>query len=105
MISVHETLELDLSPADAVRIVRERGHLMQEAVPTGVGGMAALMGLSAEAVAEVCAEAAQGEVVSPANLNGGGQIVVAGQCRRFPNRSLCTLSVTHQHENPVAYFL
>ncbi len=64
--------------ADAVRIVRERGHLMQEAVPTGVGGMAALMGLSAEDVAEVCAEAAQGEVVSPANLNGGGQIVVAG---------------------------
>ena len=64
--------------ADAVRIVRERGHLMQEAVPTGVGGMAALMGLSAKDVAEVCAEAAQGEVVSPANLNGGGQIVVAG---------------------------
>ena len=64
--------------ADAVRIVRERGRLMQEAVPAGVGGMAALMGLSAEDVAEVCAEAAQGEVVSAANLNGGGQIVVAG---------------------------
>ena len=67
-----------LSFADAVRIVRERGRLMQEAVPAGIGGMAALMGLSAEDVAEVCAEAAQGEVVSPANLNGGGQIVVAG---------------------------
>jgi [acyl-carrier-protein] S-malonyltransferase len=67
-----------VSFADAVRIVRERGRLMQEAVPAGIGGMAALMGLSAEDVAEVCAEAAQGEVVSPANLNGGGQIVVAG---------------------------
>jgi len=64
--------------ADALRIVRERGRLMQEAVPAGVGGMAALMGLSAEDVTEVCAEAAQGEVLSPANLNGGGQIVVAG---------------------------
>ena len=67
-----------LSFADTVRIVRERGRLMQEAVPAGIGGMAALMGLSAEDVAEVCAEAAQDEVVSPANLNGGGQIVVAG---------------------------
>lgn len=67
-----------LTLADAVRVVRERGRLMQEAVPVGVGAMAALFNLSAEDVASVCAEAAQGEVVSPANLNGGGQIVIAG---------------------------
>ena len=67
-----------LTLVDAVRLVRERGRLMQEAVPVGVGTMAALFGLSAEEVAQVCAEAAQGEVVSPANLNGGGQVVVAG---------------------------
>lgn len=64
--------------ADAVRIVHERGRLMQKAVPPGVGAMAALFGLSEETVGEVCAEAAQGEVVSAANLNGGEQIVVAG---------------------------
>ena len=67
---------LDLT--DAVRIVRERGRLMQAAVPPGVGAMAALFGLSEQRVAQVCAEAAQGEVVSPANLNGGGQVVIAG---------------------------
>ena len=63
---------------DAVRIVRERGRLMQKAVPPGIGAMAALFGLSEETVSEVCAEAEQGEVVSAANLNGGEQIVVAG---------------------------
>ena len=64
--------------ADAVRIVRERGRLMQAAVPHGVGAMAALFGLSEQVVGEVCAEATQGEVVSAANLNGGGQVVIAG---------------------------
>ena len=64
--------------ADAVRIVRERGRLMQKAVPPGIGAMAAFFGLSQETVGEVCAEAGQGEVVSAANLNGGEQIVVAG---------------------------
>jgi [acyl-carrier-protein] S-malonyltransferase len=63
---------------DALRVVRERGRLMQEAVPVGVGTMAALFGLSTEEILQVCAEAAQGEVVSPANLNGGEQVVVAG---------------------------
>src|SRR5262245_49032488 len=67
-----------LTLPDALRVVRERGRLMQEAVPVGVGTMAALFGLSAEEVVQVCAEAAQGQVVSPANLNGGGQVVVAG---------------------------
>jgi len=67
-----------LTLPDAARIVRERGRLMQEAVPVGVGSMAALFGLTAEEVRSVCAEAAQGQVVSPANLNGGGQVVIAG---------------------------
>ena len=67
-----------LTLTDAVRIVRERGRLMQEAVPVGVGAMAAIFNLSSDEVLQVCTEAAQGEVVSPANLNGGGQIVVAG---------------------------
>jgi [acyl-carrier-protein] S-malonyltransferase len=67
-----------LTLADALRVVRERGRLMQEAVPVGVGAMAAIFNLSTDEVVEVCREAAQGEVVSPANLNGGGQIVVAG---------------------------
>lgn len=67
-----------LTLTDAVRIVRERGRLMQEAVPVGVGAMAAIFNLSSDEVLQVCTEAAQGQVVSPANLNGGGQIVVAG---------------------------
>jgi [acyl-carrier-protein] S-malonyltransferase len=64
--------------ADAVRTVRRRGRYMQEAVPVGTGAMAAILGLDAEKVAQACQEAAQGEVVSPANLNGGSQVVIAG---------------------------
>jgi [acyl-carrier-protein] S-malonyltransferase len=64
--------------ADAVRIVRHRGRYMQEAVPVGTGAMAAILGLDAETVARACAEASQGEVVSPANLNAAGQVVIAG---------------------------
>jgi [acyl-carrier-protein] S-malonyltransferase len=63
---------------DAVRIVRRRGRYMQEAVPVGAGSMAAILGLDAAAVARACDEAAQGEVVSPANINGAGQVVIAG---------------------------
>ncbi len=63
---------------DALRIVRRRGQYMQEAVPVGEGAMAAILGLDAATVGRACAEAANGEVVSPANLNGGGQIVIAG---------------------------
>ncbi len=63
---------------DALRIVRRRGRYMQEAVPVGAGAMAAVLGLDAAAVAEACEEAAQGDVVSPANLNGAGQVVIAG---------------------------
>jgi [acyl-carrier-protein] S-malonyltransferase len=63
---------------DAVRIVHLRGKLMQEAVAPGVGVMAAILGLSRADVDAACAEAAAGEVVSAANFNGGGQIVIAG---------------------------
>jgi len=67
-----------LSFPDAVRLVRRRGTYMQQAVPQGVGAMAAIIGLAAEAVAEACAEAADGEIVSVANLNSPEQTVIAG---------------------------
>jgi [acyl-carrier-protein] S-malonyltransferase len=63
---------------DAVPLVRFRAQAMQEAVPEGTGGIAALLGLDDAKLAEVCAEAAQGEVVEPANLNSPGQVVIAG---------------------------
>jgi len=64
--------------ADAVKIVRRRGQYMQEAVPVGAGSMAAILGLDADAVIRACEEAAQGDVVSAANMNGAGQVVIAG---------------------------
>ena len=64
--------------ADALRLVQRRGRYMQEAVPAGEGAMAAILGLAADKVAQACAEAAHGDVVSPANLNGAGQVVIAG---------------------------
>jgi [acyl-carrier-protein] S-malonyltransferase len=68
-----------LAFADAVRLVRLRGQAMQEAVPEGVGAMAAIMGADPAELEQWCeAERAGGEVVSPANENGGGQIVIAG---------------------------
>ena len=67
-----------LTFADAVRAVRRRGRYMQEAVPVGTGAMAAILGLDADKVAQACEEAAAGEVVAPANMNGAGQVVIAG---------------------------
>jgi [acyl-carrier-protein] S-malonyltransferase len=67
-----------LSFADALRTVRRRGRYMQEAVPVGEGAMAAILGLDADAVGRACEESAQGEVVTPANLNAPGQVVIAG---------------------------
>jgi [acyl-carrier-protein] S-malonyltransferase len=67
-----------LSFADALRLVRLRGQLMQEAVPVGVGGMAALIGMDQEAANALAEEVAQGEVCAVANLNGFVQIVIAG---------------------------
>jgi [acyl-carrier-protein] S-malonyltransferase len=63
---------------EALRIVRRRGRYMQEAVPVGEGSMAAILGLDADVVAEACAAAAGAGVVSAANLNGPGQVVIAG---------------------------
>jgi [acyl-carrier-protein] S-malonyltransferase len=70
-----------LSLADAVRLVHQRGQYMQEAVPAGQGAMAAILGMDGVALEQVCREAAQGEVVSAANLNSPGQIVIAGSAR------------------------
>ena len=67
-----------LSFSDALRIVRERGRLMQAAVPSGQGAMAVILGLDMTAVSSICKQAEDGEVVAPANYNGGGQVVIAG---------------------------
>ncbi len=64
--------------ADAVRTVRNRGKYMQEAVPVGVGAMAAILGMSLDRVSEIAAEAAQGEVCQAANINSPEQIVISG---------------------------
>jgi [acyl-carrier-protein] S-malonyltransferase len=63
---------------DAVKLTRFRAEAMQNAVPEGVGAMAAVLGLDDDAVRAVCAEAAQGEVLEPVNLNSPGQVVIAG---------------------------
>lgn len=67
-----------LAFTDAVRTVRQRGTFMQEAVPVGTGAMAAMLGIERGELVSICAEASQGEVVSPANFNSPGQIVIAG---------------------------
>jgi [acyl-carrier-protein] S-malonyltransferase len=67
-----------ISWTDALRAVQLRGRFMQEAVPEGLGAMAAILGLEATRVVELCRAAADGDVVAPANLNGPTQIVIAG---------------------------
>lgn len=67
-----------ISFADAVRTVRNRGKYMQEAVPVGVGAMAAILGMDLGKVTAVCQEAAHGEVCSPANINSPEQVVISG---------------------------
>ncbi|TLX59414.1 [acyl-carrier-protein] S-malonyltransferase [Stutzerimonas nosocomialis] len=67
--------------ADAVKLVERRGQLMQQAVPAGQGGMAAILGLEDADVLAACAEAAQGEVVSAVNFNAPGQVVIAGSAQ------------------------
>ncbi|MCW8826054.1 MAG: ACP S-malonyltransferase [Gammaproteobacteria bacterium] len=64
--------------ADAIKLVAERGRLMQEAVPAGEGAMAAILGLDDQAVKDVCSAAAEGEVLSAVNFNAPGQVVIAG---------------------------
>jgi [acyl-carrier-protein] S-malonyltransferase len=67
-----------LSLRDAVKTVRDRGRYMQEAVPVGTGAMAAILGSDLRTVQQACADAAEGEVCSPANINSPSQIVIAG---------------------------
>jgi [acyl-carrier-protein] S-malonyltransferase len=67
-----------LSLGDAVRTVRLRGRFMQEATPVGSGAMAAVMGADLKSVEEICSEAEEGQVCSPANINSPNQIVIAG---------------------------
>ena len=67
-----------LTPAEAATIVRARGRFMQEAVPVGAGAMAAILGPTVDEAKEICDEASQGDVVSVANINAPGQIVIAG---------------------------
>jgi [acyl-carrier-protein] S-malonyltransferase len=70
-----------LSLGEAVTVVRRRGQYMQEAVPVGEGGMAAILMLDLAAIEEACREAAQGQVVAPANMNSPGQVVIAGHAQ------------------------
>jgi [acyl-carrier-protein] S-malonyltransferase len=67
-----------LSLSDAARLVRRRGEAMQEAVPVGVGAMAAILGIDTEKVIEACVAAAQDQICAPANFNSPSQIVIAG---------------------------
>jgi [acyl-carrier-protein] S-malonyltransferase len=68
-----------LNLPEALRVVSRRGELMQEAIPVGRGGMAAILGLSADQVEEACYRAAEHGVVAPANYNGPGQVVISGE--------------------------
>jgi [acyl-carrier-protein] S-malonyltransferase len=93
-----------LSFADAIQTVRLRGQYMQEAVPVGVGAMAAVLGLDLAEVERACRQAADGEVVAPANVNSPGQVVIAGHaaaverasalCRAAGARRAVTLPVS-----------
>ncbi len=80
-----------LSFADALRLVRRRGELMQEAVPDGAGAMAAIIGLPAEEVEAVCRDASGGEVVSAANYNSPEQTVIAGHAAAVARASAVAL--------------
>lgn len=83
-----------ISLADAVRVVSERGRAMQAAVPAGEGAMAAIMGATDEQIATLCADAAEGDVLAPANFNAPGQTVIAGT-RAAVGRAV-ELSRTHK---------
>src|SRR6185436_15098269 len=67
-----------LMAADAVQTVRSRGRYMQEAVPVGTGAMAAVIGADLKEIEKACAEAEQGQICAPANINSGSQVVIAG---------------------------
>jgi [acyl-carrier-protein] S-malonyltransferase len=100
-----------LTLGDALRLVRRRGELMQEAVPVGLGAMAAILGLDAKDVTEACAEAAHGEVCGPANFNTPNQTVIAGslgaveraveECKRRGARRAIMLKVSAPFHSPL----
>lgn len=76
-----------LAAGDGVKTVRARGRYMQEAVPVGTGAMAAVMGAELQAIENACAEAAQGQVCAPANINSPGQVVIAGNAEAVDRAS------------------
>lgn len=96
---------------DAVRLVRRRGEAMQEAVPVGVGAMAAILGLGAAEVTEACAAAAAGQICAPANFNSPAQVVIAGhreaieratvECRARGARQTPILKVSAPFHSPL----
>ena len=71
---------------DAVKLVAERGRLMQEAVPVGVGAMAAVLGLEDHQVVNACSSVANGQIVTAANFNSPGQVVIAGETAAIEER-------------------
>lgn len=94
-----------LSFADALRTVRRRGQYMQEAVPVGTGAMAAILGLDAEGVARACAQAQDempGQVVTPANLNAPGQVVIAGHAAAVTRAGECAKALGAKRAIPLA---
>jgi len=76
-----------LSPTDAIQTVRSRGRYMQEAVPVGTGAMAAVIGAELEDIEKACAEASQGQVCAPANINSPNQVVIAGNAEAVDRAS------------------
>jgi len=91
-----------LTFGDAVAAVHARGRFMQEAVPEGVGAMAAILGIERAALERVCASAAEGEVVSCANFNGPGQIVIAGHTAAVERASKAALAAGAKRAIPLA---
>jgi [acyl-carrier-protein] S-malonyltransferase len=94
-----------LSFADALRTVRRRGRYMQEAVPVGTGAMAALLGLDADGVTRACEQAQQelpGQVVTPANLNAPGQVVIAGHVAAVARAGECAKALGAKRVIPLA---
>lgn len=91
-----------LAFAEAVRLVRERGRFMQEAVPAGVGAMAAILALESAEVEAACRDAAQGEVVSPANYNSPEQTVIAGNAAAVARASQASIARGARKATPLA---
>ncbi len=94
-----------LSFADALRTVRRRGQYMQEAVPVGTGAMAAILGLDEDGVARACAQAQEelpGRVVTPANVNAPGQIVIAGHADAVARAGECAKALGARRAIPLA---